>query len=228
MKSLKLLLVPIALLTVSCATVGYHAPMLPEAMARHRVIAVLPFEMVFAGKRPSGLTERDVAEIEEQESLAFQASFYNALLHHSGLGHDRIYIEIQPIRQTNRILSEEGIPIRDTWYMAPDELARILGVDAVVHTRVTTTRHLSDLASAGVEVGSIIVNELTDHKVWWALPWGLSKTYDVHVECSLFDGWDGRLLWKVVDDRATDWRASAGDVIEAVNHHLARHFPYRS
>ena len=228
MTSSKLLPAAIALSTMSCASTGYHAPVLPEAAAHHRIIAILPFEMVFAGKLPSGLTEQGALEIEEQESLAFQASLYNALLEHSGVGPGRIYIEIQPIGRTNRILAREGVPLREAWQMAPEELARMLEVDAVVSSRVITTRYLSDLASAGIEVGSVVVNEVTKGKLGWALPWGLTKTHDIHAECSLFDGWDGSLLWRTFEDHATDWRASPTEVIEGVNRHLARHFPYRS
>jgi len=216
----KLLALVIPLLFAGCTSVHYQSPHFPEAP--HRSIAILPFEMVFTGNTPKGVTNRTVAEIEEGESLAFQASLYNALLDEKG---GYTYYELQPIEKTNRRLDIYGIGIRESWDMSSEELAEILGVDAVVRTQVVKARYLSDGASFAVELGSVIADHASGHRIGWAIPYNLSKTHDIHTECSLFDGVNGALLWKVVVDRETDWRLPPNQVIDDVNYLLAGKFP---
>ena len=194
----------------------------------HQKVAVLPVEMVFMGKAPKGLTAEDILQIEEGESLAFQASLYNYLLNRSS-SHKRrpIWISIQPIETTNQLLTQEGLAIRDTWALPADELAATLGVDAVVRTRVRKTRYLSDLASLGIAAGVHVVLEALDEDHLWFLPWG-PRTYDIYAEGQLVTADEGTMLWKVAVNRETDWSQSANDVVRGITRKLAKKFPYRS
>lgn len=221
------------LVSAACTTVNYRAPDLAARTVDHRTVAVLPFEMVFTGKAPPGLDAERIIAIEEAESLAFQTSLYYRLLNQSSAQRERpITIRIQPVEETNRLLAEEGIAIRESWWVPTEELAAVLGVDAVIRTRVEKTRYMSDLASYGVEVGTHVahdvIHEVTDGKVHVPIPWGLSKTHDIFADGSLLAGDDGDLLWKVAVHRATDWRRPANDVIEGLTKKLARKFPYRA
>ncbi len=142
----------------ACTAVDYTSPRFPEAARSHQSVAVLPVEMVFTGRAPKRLTAEDIMLIEEGESLAFQATLYNYLLDRSSLQRQRpIWVSIQPIERTNDLLNAQGLAIRDTWLLPAEELAEILGVDAVVRTRVRKTRYLSDLASFGLTVGVLHV-----------------------------------------------------------------------
>ena len=111
--------------------------------------------------------------------------------------------------------------------MPPEELAEILGVDAVVRTRVKKTRYMSDLASYGIDVGIYVahdvIHDVTDGEVHLPIPWGLTKTHDIWAA-----GEDGALLWQVAVRRATDWTRPANDVIEGITKKLAKKFPYRT
>ncbi|MCP3961863.1 MAG: hypothetical protein GY719_28810 [bacterium] len=223
------LLLPVLLLTVACTAVDYRSPRFTELTEGHRTVAVLPFEMVFSGKAPPGLTGPQIAHIEEGESLAFQTSLYLRLLNQAGKG--RIGIEIQPVEQTRRILGDHRIGVRESWGMETEDLARILGVDAVVRTRVEKTRYLSDLASFGIDVGAHVLEEILhdgDGDVHHGLPWGLTRTHDIFADGSLLSGRDGDLLWRVAVYRETDWSRPANDVIEGLTKKLARKFPYQS
>ena len=217
----RLLALIIPLLFTGCTSVHFQSPHFPETTPRS--IAILPFEMIFTGNTPKGMTYQTVTEIEEGESLAFQASLYDALLDESG---GYTYFELQPIEKTNRKLGIYEIGIRESWDMASEELAEILGVDSVVRTQVVKARYLSDGASFAVELGSIIADHVSGHRIGWAIPYGLSKTHEIHTECSLFDGYNGSLLWEVVVDRETDWRLPPNQAIDDVNHLLAGKFPY--
>ena len=222
-----ILLLAVASVT-ACTTVNYTSPGFPDAAQDHRMIAVLPVEMVFTGVVPRGLEAADIERIEEGESLAFQATLYNYLLDRSST-HRRnpIRIAIQPVELTLMRLDQEDLAIRDTWALPAKELAELLGVDAVVRTRVRKTRYLSDLASYGIGVGLHVVHEATNGEYDWLLPWGMTKTYDVFAEGELLAAEDGALLWKVVVHRATDWTQPANDVVRGITRKLAKKFPYR-
>ncbi len=225
-----LILGPFILLSLACTAVDYQSPRFRDLTLGHRTVAVLPFEMVFQGKAPAGLTVPQIRAIEEGESTAFQTSLYFRLLDRTGKG--KIGVEIQPVEATNRILAGHRIAIRESWEMPTEALARILGVDAVVRTRVEKTRYLSAAASYGIDVGSHlladVVHHATDGDVHLPIPYGLSKTHDIFADGALLSGRDGGLLWRVAVYRETDWTRPANDVIDGLTRKLARKFPYRT
>lgn len=224
------ILLPILLLSVACTAVDYQSPTFVDQTRGHRSVAVLPFEMVFTGKAPAGLGAAQIRSIEEAESLAFQTSLYFRLLNHAGKG--RIGIDVQQVEETNRLLAAHRIGIRDSWAMSPQDLATVLGVDAVVRTRVEKTRYLSDLASYGLDVGAHVVHEVvheaTGGDVHLPIPYGMIRTHDIFADGLLLSGRDGDLLWRVAVHREADWTRPANDVIEGLTRKLARKFPYRT
>jgi hypothetical protein len=224
-KVLFLSVVIVVLLSQFCAGRRRMSPIFLEKTANHRVIAVLPFEMIFTGKQPKKLTVDQVGEIEEAESLAFQDSLYRLLCLEQGKYRYPVRIDIQPVEKTNGILAEQGIPIRDSWNIEPVELARILKVDAVVKTRVEKKRYMSGLASFGIELGAAILDALTvEFPIGFLVP---NATKRVRANCMLYNGRDGFTLWaRNVEDYA-DWSLSANDIIDGINFHFARRFPYR-
>ncbi len=228
-KRIPLTLIPLVALSVACTAVDYESPRFRDLTLGHRTVAVLPFEMVFQGKAPAGLTGPQIRSIEEGESMAFQTSLYLRLLNRAGKG--KVGVEIQPVEVTNRILADHRISIRESWEMPTEALARTLGVDAVVRTRVEKTRYISDLTSFGIDVGSHVlaevVHDTTNGDVHLPIPYGLSKTHDIFADGALLSGRDGGLLWRVAVYRETDWTRPANDVIEGLTKKLARKCPYR-
>jgi hypothetical protein len=130
-----------------CTSVRYTNPIFTEKTQDHRIIAVIPFEMIFTGKQPKKLPPQQIDKIEEVESIAFQNSLYHLLSQQQRRLHHPLRIDIQPVQKTNRILDQQGISIRDSWYMDSRELAHILRVDAVVRTTIEKKRYMSGLAS---------------------------------------------------------------------------------
>ncbi len=218
------------LLSVACTAVDYQSPRFSEQTRGHQSVAVLPFEMVFAGKAPRGLSAHQIQRMEEQESVAFQTSLYLRLLNRIGKGH--VGIDVQQVEETNRLLAANHIDIRDSWEMPPQDLARLLGVDAVVRTRVEKTRYLSDGASFGIDLGVHVLAEILDdghdHDDHVPLPHGLIRTHDIFADGALLSARDGDLLWRVAVSRETDWTRPANDVIEGLTKKLAKKFPYSS
>ena len=223
------LLVSALVVAAGCSsTANYESPQLAERAQQHRVIAVLPFAMVLSGTPPADLTPAQIAATEEAESVAFQTAYYHWLLNQSSARRKHpIRIEIQPVSETNRLLADQGISIRDSWGMSAKSLARVLRVDAVVSTAVTKTRYLSGAESLAIEAGLNVATEVS--KGWLAplLPWGLTTTNDIQAASEIIDALDGAVLWQDEMAAATDWRAPANDVIAGFTRELAKKFPYR-
>ncbi|MEM7102045.1 MAG: hypothetical protein AAF502_02865 [Bacteroidota bacterium] len=198
--------------TASYEEVAYH----------HRTLAVLPFEMIFTGNLPRNLTQEMVEEIEEYESVAFQVSLFNMLHRPSNLGRNPMWVTIQHYDETNRRLLDEGISIRESWFMPTEELARILGVDAVIKTRIEKTRFMSDMASFGIAVMADILNEFPG-----ALPIPGNQTGRVNLTCSILDGNEGFPVWVYNDIEPAYWNLPAEQAIDGINRRAARNFPYR-
>ncbi len=211
-----------------CTTVHYESPRLAGRAPDRETIAVLPFEMVFAGKLPADLAPEEVRAIEAGESLAFQSALYDQLLDRSSARRSNpILVRIQPVETTNRLLDEAEIALREAWEMPPARLAETLGVDAVLKTRVEKTRYMSELASWGTEVGLHVLHEASEGRIDWLIPPGLTRTDDIYADSTLVSCDDGDLLWKVAVHRATDWRRPSNDVVAGITRKLAKKFPYR-
>ncbi len=221
------LLAGFALLGFAACTPYYISSTFESQSAQHQTIAVLPFEMQFTGVQPERLTESDILELETAESRAFQISFHNELLRSTRSGRKALRVSIQDYHKTLRLLRHHDIDIRESWYMAPEELAALLEVDAVVRARIQKARYMSDLASYGIEVGMHVIRVLTQY---WAGPWFppiSNRSKAVLADYSLYDGEEGTVLWSICFDRGADWRQPANEIIDEISRTAVRKFPYR-
>lgn len=216
------------LLACGCTTAHFESPQLAERATHHQVIAVLPFEMILDGEPPKNLTASQVRAIEEAESVAFQEAYYYRLLDQSSAHRKHpIRVPIQHVDETNRLLADAGIGVRESWSMSAKSLARTLRVDAVIRTSVHTTRYLSGGESFAIDTGLQVFNEISEGRFSGLLPWGVTTTHDIWANSVLVDSLDGAVMWQSDLSVATDWRASANNVIADFTLELARRFPYR-
>src|SRR5688500_13475714 len=147
--------------------------------ANHKSIAVLPFEMIFTGVKPEKLTDEDLLMIGEAESKAFMISFYNEVLRSTHNGKKPISVDVQHFDKTINLLKTNNINIRSAWNEDSENLAQILGVDAVVKARIEKHRLMPDLASYGIDLGVHIIGILSNNTIWFWLPSDLTKSKEV-------------------------------------------------
>jgi hypothetical protein len=197
-----------------------------ELTAGHQTFAVLPFEMVFTGKKPEKLTDGDVDKIGEAESKAFMVSFYNEVLRSTKRGRKPIRISIQHYDKTLSILESNHIDIRASWKEDPGKLASLLGVDAVVKGHIEKRRLMSDLASYGIDLGIQIISILSNSDLWPWLPGGATTSKEIKTNYSLVDT-KGTTLWSISYQSDADWRQRANDIIDYINSRAVKYFPYR-
>lgn len=219
----------ICLLVMSaCAKKPYYLSQnFKQKTKTHQLIAVLPVQMVFTGT-PMGLVEEeDIVALEDAESKAFQMSLFNELLKSTTMNKG-IKVDFQSVEKTNQILKEQDISIRDSWELSPEALADKLGVDAVIRSRVTKQRYMTDLASYGIDLGRKVLGMLTKFKSSVFLSGSdLEKTNDIKATCSLLNATDSSVLWSMDMTDETDWSKPTTEVIDNINAQFARHFPYR-
>lgn len=208
----------------SCSRKVYTASNFEEQTMEHRVVAVVPAEMIFTGTQPKNMTEEDIAKAEEFESFSFQQSLYNNILRYANSNKYQTTVNFQDITTTQKILEQNNITARDSWKMTDKELSKKLGVDAVVRMRIRKQRYMSDAASYGIGVArQVIFNTGIGNKI--PVPAVNNKTNDIITSCSLVS--DGQTLWNDNYTRAADWNTPANEVIEAITANFGKHFPYK-
>jgi TolB-like protein len=214
----------ITLLSACGGTAPYYlSPNFKMKATAHKTVAILPFEVITNGTPPEGLTASRKQQIEEEETKSFQQSLYNGLSNNMG----RSSVQIQPPNKTNNLLRERGINITQISQKNPEDLAKILGVDAVVFATVTKYRYMDEKTSMGINLGKTALNEATGGAAHKYTKGVSSKTNDIKVTCSLIEARDGDVLWKINDDQNADWKKPAGTVIDGLNQRLAEYFPYK-
>lgn len=215
----------------SCARY-YIAKDFEDKTKNHKTIAVLPVEMVFTGKLPKNITQEKIDSIENEESEIFMNVLYDQLLKSTKNGKKEFRVDVLSNAQVLAILKENNVSIRDSWSKKPSDLAKTLGVDAVVQSKITKKRYLSNLASYGIDVGTQVAQEVLGGVLGIpvpgdALPYGAKKTHDVHVSCSLIDSNEGSALYSRSLYRQADWQVSLNQLITFMDFKCAKKFPYR-
>ena len=210
--------------STSCSHKTYVSSYFEQQTASHKIIAVLPAEMVFTGNQPKELTPEDIAAIEETESTSFQQSLINGILQHANTRRQYMAINIQDATTTNKLLEDHGITIRDSWKKNDKELASLLGVDAVVRMRIQKKRYMSELASYGVGVGQQIIRMVGNNNKFSA-PYIPNKTNDIYAACNIVS--DNKTLWNDHYQGSADWNSPPDLVINNITDNFGKRFPYK-
>ncbi len=215
------------LLIVACKPPHYISSNFEAITVNHKIIAVLPFEMIYLGKQPENMTEEDWRELERIESEAFQISFLNEILRSTKSGKKPIRVDVQDHRITLDLLQENGIDIKESWYERPERLAELLGVDAVVCGKIEKYRFMSDLASFGIDVANEVINTIAYLNSWNVVPQGNTTAKQVQASYSLIDKDTGQVLWSIAFTAYADWSREANAIIDDISRQGAKTFPYR-
>ena len=210
--------------TISCRHKYYQSTYFEQQTAGHKMIAVLPAEMIFTGKQPKELSPEDIAAIEETESRAFQESLVNGIFKYANSRREYMSISVQDVNTTNKLLEEHNVSVRNSWKANDKELATMLGVDAVVRMRIQKKRYMSELASYGIGYGRQIIGMIGRNNKF-PLPYVPNKTNDIYAACNIVS--DNKTLWNDHYQGAADWNNPPDVVINNITDNFGRHFPYK-
>ncbi len=162
-------------------------------------IAVLPFEIIFTGKIPKAVDEQMLKEIELEESITFQNSFSKILF----LQNEENNFSIQPAQKTLDILNSKNIEVKESWKIHPQQLAKILGVDAVVKSRI---KRKIEIPSKNAQRRNTVIQILNISGIFSGVPAPLPQTQNsnfqnIKVDYVLVESREGDVIWK----KSTIW-----------------------
>ena len=195
-----------AILAQESAKKVFSAPNLEEVISKHKIIAILPFKTaILYRKTPKNYDEQ--ANKDEEYSLSYnlQNNFYAVM----SIKKDVYPIKVQSSETTNNLLKENNM-LDNLDLFTPNQIAKVLGVDAVIYCDYNYTK-------VGSEVGAVISELLI----------GYGKVATGEFTMCIFNGGDGELLWRFSKIMNQESLSYANVIIERMLSKLGRNFPYK-
>lgn len=185
----------------------FESPKLEETIKKHKLVAILPFETTITFKKPpKNFSFEDNQAKEKAMATSIQSSMYTFLLRKS----KNYFVEFQDIEKTNILLKKAGMADK-LGEFTKDEIAKVLGVDAVISGKYDTEQSRSE---GGAIVTTVLFGGLG------------SKTGSGSLTMVINDGASGDLLWRFYKSMADSVFTSTDDLIERMMRKVSRNFPY--
>ncbi|MCX2573736.1 hypothetical protein [Pedobacter sandarakinus] len=208
----------ILMLLVVCAGFGakaqlegskqiFESPKLRSEKGNHKLVAILPFNTKISyRKQPKNFNADANRDQEIKMAKSIQSSMYTFLLRKAA----DYTVEFQDPDKTNILLKKAGVldKLDET---TKDELAKILGVDAVLGGNFETEQTKSE---AGAIASAVLFGGLG------------GKTGTGSLTLTLNSGTSGDLLWRFFKTMNDSITSSTDDLIEHMMRKVSRNFPY--
>jgi hypothetical protein len=227
MRTSLLLIFCVALISCGVNRNVYKSSDFAVKAARHQTVAVLPFQITQTGHVGKKETIADIKAENEKWSYAFQEALLSYSLRHTSRNKKGQIVSFQGIQKTNSILKENGLTIEDIYNKKPEEVAKLLGVDAVLMTTLEKEKNFSDGVAYGVVAGRAILNAVTKTGTVGTGLGGVNAA-DINLNAYLYDAKDSKLLWKTFRQGGTDLPKQTDDLVEFYSNWIAKKLPYRS
>ena len=200
----------VCLLLSGCGPKIYTSSSFSAAFAKHRTVAILPAEVTIQ-LRPNEAKKVSAEQLEDitnKTAYDIQDKMYGWFLRR---GDKFSYtVTFQDIHKSNAKLKDAGVAYADLRSRDRAELARILGVDAVMQANIVTEKPMSE--GAAVAVGVIF-------GVW-------GSTNKVQTAINIHDGQVGDLLWKYDYEITGTVGSSTTRLVDALMRNATKKFPY--
>ena len=187
----------------------FESPKLKEAVKSQKLVAILPFEVKISyRKQPKNFNAEANKSQELSMSKSIQASMYTFLLRKKS----DYTVDFQDVDKTNIVLKKAGVldKLDET---TKDELAKILGVDAVIGGKFETEQTKTE---AGAIASAVLFGGLG----------GKSGTGTMFL--TINNGPDGELLWRFFKTMDDNIMSSTDDMVERMMRKISRNFPYKN
>jgi hypothetical protein len=184
----------------------YEAPNLKEEIAKHKVVAILPFKVTISYKRlPKGHSFEGNQAEEKNQSVNMQQGMYTYLLRKA----KSYYVLFQDVDRTNALLKRDSL-FNKIDEILPDSLCKLLQVDAVIKCSYAYEK-------TGSEVGAIAKT----------LVFGVGgKTASGSLTMQIYESLKGTLLWRFYKEMNETVFSNANEVMERMMRKVSRNFPY--
>lgn len=185
----------------------YEIPNMNEIISTHKTVAVLPFNATI-GYRKLPKDYDAVANKEAELKLGYdmQSGMYTFLLRKSS----DYTVVVQDVEKTNALLKKNNL-IDKLAETTPEELAVILGVDAVIKCSYSYQKTKS-------EGGAIALTLLVG--------FGTGSVATGALTMQINDGKNGDLVWRFYKQMVEDVMSSPAAMMERMMRKVGRNFPY--
>lgn len=200
------LLVP---LFSGCSGSIYSSPELTQVKANHKMIAILPFEVTLDYDRLTSMSAEGLKRQEQHEALAMQGVCYTILQKKL----NSYSVNLQGTYLTNQLLAKAGLSPADVKEKSKAELARILGVDAVLYGRILRKQVLTERGA--FTMGLLTGNFSTAGK-------------EITIDIAVHEREKGQLLWQYNNRMTGGLDRTPYAMTEAVLKEISRKFPYQA
>ncbi len=180
-----------------------------KASTTHQRVAILPFDVQFenpVNKNPNERTQRFFSQQEREASLDTQKELFAYAAKQVQKG--RYELAFQDFTKTNSILATSGIRLEDIGKYDKGQMARMLGVDAVIWGQLQIVISRQDRFSM---MPSYMGND------------------GVETNVNLYDAASGELLWKTnLKQRPNNRMDTPHQLTSQLIGQVAKHLPYRT
>jgi len=180
-----------------------------KARTTHQRVAILPFDVQFenpVNKNPNARTQKFFSQQEREASLDTQKELFAYAAKQVQKG--RYELAFQDFTKTNSILATSGIRLEDIGKYDKGQLARMLGVDAVIWGQLQIVINRQDRFSM---MPSYMGND------------------GVETNVNLYDAASGELLWKTnLKQRPNNRMDTPHQLTSQLIGQVAKHLPYRT
>ncbi len=197
---------------ISCGPAIYKAPDFSSVAGTHKTVAILPAQVAI-NLRPNEMRRTTPEMLEKNENatgFAMQERLYGWFL----LRSDRYKytVRFQDVSETNAMLEKAGIDYASVARKSKSELAKLLGVDAVISTSLRTDKPMNE----GVAVALGLVFGV----------WG--STNQATTTINIHEGSKGDLMWKYDYEASGSIGSSPENLVNALMRNASRKFPYNA
>lgn len=189
----------------------YENPEFDEIAKTHKIIAVVPFktQVKLRPKQMKDMDDEKLHRLEKAEGEGIQTAMYSWFLKRKKRGKLK-NLEVQDPKVTTALLKRKNINYDNITDFTPQELAKLLEVDAVISGEFETNKPMSEGAS--VALGLVLGF------------WG--STNSAIVNMSVHNAEDGVLLWNYNKKVRGSIGSSPEDLINILMRKASRRLAY--
>ncbi|WP_430927938.1 hypothetical protein [Polaribacter marinivivus] len=211
MKKILFLLAFVVSTSILAQTNLYENPKFDAIAKNHQSIGIIPFKATvkLRPKQMAKMSPEQFKRLEISEGKSIQTAMYSWFLKRKKRG-KLLSIEVQDPNKTMALLGKEGITQENLSNYTPEEIAKILGVDALISGTYNTNKPMSEGASValGVLIGF----------------WGTTNSATVNM--SVHNASDGVLLWNYNKKVRGSIGSSPEDLINVLMRKASRRLSY--
>lgn len=190
----------------------YESPRMAEAKFNHRSIAILPVYVTEKDNSSdaNGQGMKGVVQEDETEGYNLQRSFYTYFITRKPKKVNWT-VEIQKYEETNEKLKNAGIKYEDIVNTPKDNLAEILGVDAIFFCHIKKLRTISDGAAVALN---------------FFVGYG-GYTGNIDIQTTIYEGSSGEMMWQYKRRLPTSYWGRSDFLVDNIMKATVNKFPYK-